>query len=60
MPSREDQIQLALADYESGKITSQKALAKMYDIPRSTLRDRIKSKKQPRESYESQQGLSAI
>jgi hypothetical protein len=60
MLSREDQIQLALTDYESGKIKSQNALAKMYGIPRSTLRNRINGMKQPRESHESQQRLSAI
>ena len=40
MAKQEGRILLALADIETGRITSIRAAAKLYDIPYSTLRGR--------------------
>ena len=41
MNIREGNIQMAIADYKSGKYKSQRAAAKQYSIPFSTFRDRL-------------------
>lgn len=58
MGSREQMIQLAIADLESGKITSERAAAAAYGIPRATLRDRRAGRVNRRAGHEQQQRLA--
>jgi len=44
MVDREQIFELAIADVNSGKISSIRAAANKYGLPRSTLQDRIKGK----------------
>ena len=45
-------IQFALADLESGEITSKRAAATAYNVPRGTLRDRRQGRANRRISHE--------
>lgn len=58
MNSREQAIQAAIADYNSGIYTSQRAAAKAYAIPRSTLVDRLKGATDAHTSHQHQQKLT--
>ncbi|OCK82610.1 hypothetical protein K432DRAFT_471454 [Lepidopterella palustris CBS 459.81] len=52
MPNREDSIQLAIADLESGIFTSQRQAAAKYKIPRSTLASRLAGSSAARVGYQ--------
>ena len=58
MSARENAISQALSDLNSGIQTSQNSVATSYNIPRSTLQERLKGRTNARESHEHQQRLS--
>ena len=58
MNTRENTTHLAINDVTSGVLPSQNAAADAYSIPRSTLQERIKGRKNARESHAHQQRLA--
>src|SRR5215469_10375112 len=58
MNTRENMIRLAINDVKSSVLLSQNSAADAYGVPRSTLQDRIKGRKNARESHSHQQRLA--
>jgi hypothetical protein len=58
MDPREAAIELAIQDYHAGVYTSQRAAAKAYGVPRTTLQDRLKGATNRATSHQHQQRLS--
>ena len=58
MDSREAAIELAIQDYHAGVYKSQRAAAKAYGVPRTTLQDRLKGTPNRATSHQHQQRLS--
>ena len=58
MDARDNIIQSAICDLNSGIYKSQRAAAKAYGIPASTLRDRINGVTNKRISHQNQQRLT--
>ena len=58
MVDREQIFELAIADVNSGKISSIRAAANKHGLPRSTLQDRIKGKVPVRVAHKHRQRLS--
>ena len=58
MEAKEVAIQLAIADINSGRYTSQRAAAKAYNIPRTTLQARINGRPNNAASHAHQQRLN--
>jgi hypothetical protein len=58
MNTRENTIHQAISDLNSGVLPSQNAAADAYGLPRSTLQERIKGRKNARESHAHQQRLA--
>jgi len=58
MADHEQIIEKTIADIKSGKVSSIRATANKYGIPRSTLQDRIKGKLSKHEARKHQQRLS--
>ena len=60
MDPREYAIQSAIQDLQSGIFSSQRAAAKAYGIPRTTLFSRLKGSKNARITHESQQRMTPL
>ncbi|OCK77429.1 hypothetical protein K432DRAFT_304236 [Lepidopterella palustris CBS 459.81] len=60
MSNREDSIQLAIADLESGGFTSRRKAAAKYKIPRSTLASRLDGSNAARVGHQKQQRLTPL
>ena len=58
MSTRENMIHHAIDDVKTGVLPSQNAAADAYGLPRSTLQERIKGRKNARESHAHQQRLA--
>jgi hypothetical protein len=58
MDARETAIQLAIRNFDAGLFSSQRAAAKAYAIPRSTLAARLQGTQTRRFSHEYQQRLT--
>ena len=57
MDPRELAIQSAISDLDAGIFTSQRKAAKAYDVPRSTLRERINGRQSHAIAHQQQQRL---
>ncbi|OAG20172.1 hypothetical protein CC77DRAFT_1070829 [Alternaria alternata] len=60
MDAREQAIQLAIRDLESGVYTSQRAAAAAWGIPRSSLRARLAGRLPHAIAHQNQQRLSSV
>ena len=60
MDAREQAIQLAISDLNSGVYSSQRAAAKAYGIPLSTLHGRLRGATNSRRSHQQQQRLAPL
>ena len=60
MDPREHAIQLAISDLGAGIYSSQRAAAKAYGIPRSTLQERLKGRTSSALSHQHQQRLTPL
>ena len=60
MDAREVAIQLAISDLAAGLYTSQRAAAKAYGLPRSTLQDRLRGATTSAISHQHQQLLTPL
>jgi len=58
MSVREHMISQAISDLNSGILPSQKSAAAGYNVPRTTLQERLKGRKNARASHEHQQRLT--
>ena len=58
MDAKEAAIRLAIQDYHAGVYKSQRAAAKAYRVPRTTLQDRLKGATNSTTSHQHQQRLS--
>jgi hypothetical protein len=58
MDPREQAIQLAISDYDAGIYPSKRAAAKAYNVPESTLRNRLNGAINSATSHQHQQRLT--
>ena len=59
MPTNEENIQAAIADLRAGIFTSQRKAARAYDVPESTLRERLQGRLPYAIAHQQQQRLSS-
>ena len=59
MPTREGNIQAAIGDLRAGLFTSQRKAARAYNVPESTLRERLQGRLPYATAHQQQQRLSS-